>query len=170
MRWRSLNWIWVVSLVLLPVTGVAEVTQAVISVDGMSCPFCAFGVEKKLKTVNGTSEVAVDMKDGTATLVVQDGKSLEIGQIGQAVRTAGFTPGRLRITAIGAVKEVNDNLLLKVRNSPRSFRLVNVKPPLKQHLLDLAKSGAVASISGTVHEHLDDLPTMTPKTVLEVTP
>lgn len=170
MGWRTLNTALVVLLVLLPVTGVAEVTRAVVSVDGMSCPFCAFGVEKKLNTVDGTSEVTVDMKGGTATLVAKDGKSLEIGQIGQAVRTAGFTPGRLRITAIGVVKQENENLLLVVRNSSLTIYLLNLPLPLKQQLLALVKSGAVASLSGTVHEHVDDLPAMTTETVLEVTP
>lgn len=170
MGWRILNTAWVVLLILLPVTAAAEVTQAIVSVEGMSCPFCAFGVEKKLKTVNGAGEVTVNMKDGTATLVAKEDKSLDIGQISKAVRTAGFTPGLLRITAIGEVKEEKENLLLDVRNSPLIIHLVKLPPPFKQQLLVLAKSGAVASISGTVHEHVDDLPTMTPETVLEVAP
>ena len=170
MGWRTLRVVWVVLLVLLPMTTAAEVTQAVVTVEGMSCPFCAFGVEKKLKQVDGTDEVTVNMKDGTATLVAADGKSLDIDQINKAVKASGFTPGLLRITAIGAVKKEKENLLLDVRNSPLSIYLVNLKQPLKQHLLALAKSGAVVSVSGTVHEHVDDLPTMVPESILEVTP
>lgn len=170
MGWRTLSVVWVVLFLLLPVTATAEVTQAVVTVEGMSCPFCAFGVEKKLKQVEGTDEVTVNMKDGTATLVATEGKSLDIDQISKAVKASGFTAGLLRITVIGAVKEENENLLLDVRNSPLTIYLINLKPPFKQHLLDLVKSGAVASISGTVHEHVDDLPTMVPESILEITP
>ena len=39
--------------ILILLTGVAQarVSALTVAVDGMACPFCAFGVEKKLKTV-----------------------------------------------------------------------------------------------------------------------
>jgi hypothetical protein len=106
--------------------------------------------------------VTVNMKEGTATLVATGGKSLDIDQINKAVKASGFTAGLLRITVIGAVKEERENLLLDVRNSPLSIYLIKLKPPFKQHLLAMAKSGAVAIISGTMHEQVEDLPAMVP--------
>lgn len=170
MRWRMFNSLWILLLLLLPVAVAGEITRAVVSVDGMSCPFCAFGVEKKLKAVHGTAQVTVSMKGGTATLIAEDGKSLDIGQIGKAVRAAGFTPGLLRITAIGVVKEENENMLLEVRNSTLTLQLAKLQPQLKRHLLALMKSEAVVIISGTLGEPLTELPTMMAETVLEVTP
>lgn len=170
MGWQILKTLLVALLVLFPLAGAAEVTQAVISVDGMSCPFCAFGVEKRLKTVNGTDEVTVDMKKGTATLVAEEGKSLEIGQIGKAVKAAGFTPGLLRISVVGTVKKEHENLLLDVRNTILTLQLVKLSPQLKPQLSEMVNSGAVARLSGTLSEVQSDLPLMTPETVLEVTP
>ncbi len=170
MKWRRFNSLWILLLLLLPVAAAAEVTQAVIAVDGMSCPFCAFGVEKKLKTVSGTDKVAVSMREGTATLVAEAGKSLDIGQIGRSVRAAGFTPGLLRITVVGTVKEDNENLLLDVRHSTLSIQLVRLSPQLKQQLLDLVKSGAAVSLSGTLSEAQADRPRLRPETVMEVRP
>lgn len=170
MGWRMLSTVWVVLLVLLPVTGAAEVTRAVVTVEGMSCPFCAYGVEKKLKAVRGAREVAVDMKEGTATLVAEEGKSLDLGQIGKAVRASGFTPGPLKITAIGTVKDEEEGLLLDVRNSPQTFHLVNPEPSVEEHLRALAGTEKAVEISGVAHEHVDDLPTMMPETVMEVAP
>ncbi len=170
MGWRTLKTLLVALFVMLPLTGVAEVTQAVISVDGMSCPFCAFGVEKKLKTVNGTDEVVVDMKNGTATLVAEDGKSIDIAQIGKAVRAAGFTPGLLRISVVGTVKEDHENLLLDVRNSTLTLQLIKLSSQLKPYLLDLVISGTVASFSGTLSEVQSNLPLLTLETVKEIMP
>jgi mercuric ion binding protein len=170
MGWQTLKTLLVPLVVLFPLTGTAEVIQAVISVDGMSCPFCAFGVEKRLKTVNGTDEVAVDMKKGTATLVAEEGKSLEIGQIAKAVRSAGFTPGLLRISVVGTVKKDHESLLLDVRNTTLTLQLVELSPQLKPRLLDLANAGATVILTGTLSEVQSDLPTLTPETVLEVTP
>ncbi len=170
MGWRMLNTVWVVLLVLLPVAGVAEVTRAVVTVKGMSCPFCAFGVEKKLKLVDGVDEVTVEMKDGTATLVAEEGQSLDIGQIRKAVRASGFTPGPLRITAIGSVVKEQEGLLLDVRNSPQAFHLVNPEPSVEERLRALAETGKAVEISGVAHEHVDDLPSMILETVREVAP
>ena len=37
----------------------AEVLGAELEVSGMSCPFCAFGIEKKLRAVQGVRDVTV---------------------------------------------------------------------------------------------------------------
>lgn len=161
---------WLVLLVLLPMTATAEVTKAVISVDGMSCPFCAFGVEKKLRSVAGAERVEVTMKDGTATLIAEEGESIELGQIGPAVEAAGFTPGLLNVTAIGTVKKDNKNLLFDVRNSTLTIRLIKLSPQLKPTLLDLANSGTTVSLTGSLAEIQAELPTLTPAKVQEVTP
>jgi len=42
-----------------------QVRSATVEVKGMSCPFCAFGVEKRLGAVAGVDQVIVSMKGGT---------------------------------------------------------------------------------------------------------
>ncbi len=37
----------------------AQVTSLTVSVDGLACPFCAYGVEKKLKRVEGVKSIDV---------------------------------------------------------------------------------------------------------------
>jgi copper chaperone CopZ len=170
MKRRLLINFWVVLFALLPMTASAAVTRAIVSVDGMSCPFCAFGVEKKLKTVDGVSQVEVAMKDGSATLIAEQGKSIEVGQIGPAVEAAGFTPGVLEITATGTVKQAQEDFLLEVSNSDLSIALIDLTTPLKEQLRSLTISGAVANLSGTVQDYASDRPRMTPAAVQEVTP
>ena len=65
-RVSIIRWI-VASLALLlaiPVTSQAEILEATLQVNGMSCPFCAFGIEKKLRSVDGVQEVDVLLDEG----------------------------------------------------------------------------------------------------------
>lgn len=158
------------SLSILPAPGQAEVTRAVVAVEGMSCPFCAFGVEKRLKDVPGVAKVTVDMAGGTAALVAGEGKSLDLGRINPAVKAAGFTPGALKITAVGTVSsgEKGEGLLLRIRGTDQVFRLVNLPDFLRDRLQALARSGAAVEISGEAHKHVDGLPGLEPETIEEL--
>lgn len=65
--------------------------QSVLGVDGLACPFCAFGIEKHLKKVDGVTDVQVDIADSVVRVTLQDGKTLTEEQARQAVKEAGFT-------------------------------------------------------------------------------
>ena len=66
-----------------------------IRVDGLSCPFCAYGLEKKLKRLEGTEKVRIDIDQGVAEVTVAEGKTIEESQLRQAVLDAGFTPRKI---------------------------------------------------------------------------
>jgi len=77
---------------LTPVSAQEISTQsATIQVDGLSCPFCAYGLEKNLKKVNGVGSVKIDMKTGKATVSLKKGADVEDKTLRQAVKKAGFT-------------------------------------------------------------------------------
>ncbi|MFV2008131.1 MAG: heavy-metal-associated domain-containing protein, partial [Longimicrobiales bacterium] len=42
--------------------------QIEITILGMSCPFCAYGVEKKLKKLDGVADLEIVLETGLATL------------------------------------------------------------------------------------------------------
>ncbi|TAJ22569.1 MAG: copper chaperone [Rugosibacter sp.] len=60
-------------------------------VDGLSCPFCAYGIEKKLGAVNGVQGVETNIKDGTVIFIMKDGVTLDEAAAKQAVKEAGFS-------------------------------------------------------------------------------
>lgn len=66
--------------------------EIVIRVDGASCPFCAFGLEKKLGQIDGLAGVTMDLKGGKATVVLKKGAKVSEQALRQAVEEAGFTP------------------------------------------------------------------------------
>ncbi len=86
-------------LVALLVLGVlaapahAQETKGVytLQVDGLACPFCAYGIEKQLGATEGVESVETDIKSGTVTVTMQDGATLDEDTAGMAVKAAGFT-------------------------------------------------------------------------------
>lgn len=72
-----------------------EQTTVIVRVDGLSCPFCAFGLEKHLKNLEGAEEVTLFIKRGIAEIRLREGAVLPEDTIRQAVLDAGFTPRQI---------------------------------------------------------------------------
>ncbi len=66
--------------------------QIIVRVDGASCPFCAFGLEKRLGHLEGVAQVRMEMKDGKAIVILKKGAKVSEQALRQAVDEAGFTP------------------------------------------------------------------------------
>lgn len=62
-----------------------------VGVDGLACPFCAYGIEKQLQKLDGVKQVAVDIEKGQVLVTMADGKALDRSQVEQAVKKAGFS-------------------------------------------------------------------------------
>lgn len=65
--------------------------QYVLGVDGLACPFCAYGIEKRLNRVDGVTDVQVDVGESVVHVTLQEGKVLTEDRARQAVDEAGFT-------------------------------------------------------------------------------
>lgn len=63
-----------------------------LEVDGLSCPFCAYGLEKKLKKIPGASAIYINIKEGFATLKTPAKVKPTEEEINRVVKEAGFTP------------------------------------------------------------------------------
>jgi len=62
-----------------------------LEVKGLTCPFCAYGIEKSLRALPGVSEITTHIRDGVVELAAADGQSLTEEQVRKAVERAGFT-------------------------------------------------------------------------------
>ncbi|VAX31272.1 hypothetical protein MNBD_NITROSPIRAE01-442 [hydrothermal vent metagenome] len=62
-----------------------------IRVDGLSCPFCAYGLEKKLKRLENAGKIHIDIEKGIAHIQVAEGKKISEKSLKQAVEDAGFS-------------------------------------------------------------------------------
>ncbi len=66
--------------------------QVIVRVDGASCPFCAFGLEKRIGRLEGVRDVKMELKAGKAIVTLKEGATVSEDALRQAVKEAGFTP------------------------------------------------------------------------------
>lgn len=111
------------SLWVAPLSAQAQVVRAIASIDGLTCPFCAFSAEKQLKKVGGVQRITVDVDKGTATLVARSGQSIDVEQIPGAIKAAGFAAKGVRIVALGTVVSEGQGLRLQLQGQSRNLPL-----------------------------------------------
>jgi len=75
---------------------------------GMSCPFCAYGVEQKLKRLDGVEDLDVQLETGIATLRLADGADVSNETLVKAVKEAGFEVVAIRRTFESEYPDVTD--------------------------------------------------------------
>lgn len=69
----------------------AQESQYKLFVDGLACPFCAFGIEKQLRATEGVTDVETQIEEGAVVVTVEEGAMLSEERANQAVEDAGFT-------------------------------------------------------------------------------
>ncbi len=65
--------------------------QVEVRVDGVACPFCAFGLEKRIGHLEGVRDVKIEVKAGKAIVSLKEGATVSEAALRQAVKEAGFT-------------------------------------------------------------------------------
>lgn len=71
-------------------------------VDGLACPFCAYGVEKKIGDLTGVVKVEIDIVGGVVNVTLNDGASLSEEAAKGAVAEAGFTLRKFQVPGKGS--------------------------------------------------------------------
>lgn len=74
--------------------------QYQIQVDGLACPFCAYGIEKKLSLIEHVEDIRVDIAKGQIIVTMEDGTTLSETLAREQVRKSGFT-----LRSISEIKE-----------------------------------------------------------------
>jgi copper chaperone CopZ len=76
---------------LLPAAAFAAQTQYQLQVDGLACPFCAYGIEKELTKTDGVETIDIDINAGTVTVTMAEGAVMTKTLADRIVKDAGFT-------------------------------------------------------------------------------
>ncbi|MEE8380112.1 MAG: heavy-metal-associated domain-containing protein [Gammaproteobacteria bacterium] len=69
----------------------ASGTQYKLRVDGLACPFCAYGIEKKFTKTEGVESVDIDLQNGLVIVNTAEGKTFKKAKLKQIIHDAGFT-------------------------------------------------------------------------------
>ncbi len=149
--------------------GAAEVQGIELQVDGLTCPFCSLGLEKKLKRVKGVEGVQVHMKQGITEVQSKPEEAPDLAAIRKAVKEAGFTLRDFRLTVIGSIVREDDAWVLRSTGDETQFLLydaahadedvrdgtavVTIAATETQQLEEAVRTGAPMVIEGRVHEH-----------------
>ncbi len=85
----------------------AAVEHVSVRVDGLACPFCAYNIEKRVKTLEGVerdARIVTSIEHGIAKFPWKRLVEFSPEAVRKAIRQAGFTPRAISVTVTGPVK------------------------------------------------------------------
>ena len=71
--------------------GKKDIDQFEVTVAGLGCPFCAYGLEKKLKDFKGLKKLKINMETGDVSFSYPASKGLSLTDVEYKVDNAGYT-------------------------------------------------------------------------------
>ena len=144
------RWLAVAVAVWLMMGGVSQagMKQLVLRVDGLACPFCAYGLEKKLMALPGVTSYDADLREGKVFVGLEPSASVDMEQVQEAVKKGGFTLRSITLTASGTLTETADGWMLDV-NDADQFLLVSPER-LGPQLEDGVRQGQVVEVTGVL--------------------
>lgn len=87
----------------------AQLDQFVLRVEGLGCVFCAYGLDDKLKTIDGLQDLAIEVETGKVSFAVPTANHLTLDQAREKVVESGYTPKAGQVTrANGEVENQGD--------------------------------------------------------------
>lgn len=118
-----------------------------INVKGLACPFCAYGLEKRLKET-GADKVKIYIDKGMAQISYAEKKSLDLEQVKEAVKKGGFNPGSIEMIAKGALSQKDRRWIFELANSKDLF-LVKMDE-VSEKMIKEVKAGTTVRILAAV--------------------
>jgi len=158
--------LWLGLIGYVPSAG-ASFLSAELTVNGLTCPFCAFGIEKKLLDVPGVREVDVFLDEGRIALTFQPGSEATVNDLEQAVAKAGFELEALSLESSGEIQRGQG--LHLVSHPGMTFRLfetldgrqISLSEETLQHLYEIKlPTGAIVVVEGIVTDRDSSEPSL----------
>ncbi len=95
-----------VAVLIASTPALADNTQYQMRVDGLACPYCAYGIEKNLKKIDGVGKMEVDLNNGLVIVNVAEGVTLTDEQMSKLFTDSGFTFRSMLIVPADEQKEL----------------------------------------------------------------
>lgn len=148
----------------------AQVKEIKLGVDGLACPFCAYGLEKKLKTLEGLESLDISLKKGMAVIVFIEDNKVDLANIKTMVTDAGYTLRSMTIKASGIIQREEKYFLFNIKGNKNKLYIfdehtqqefkeehpvITLNVELKKKLEDFSKDKIPVTITGSIHSHSD---------------
>lgn len=148
----------------------AQIEELKLRVDGLACPFCAYGLEKKLKSLEGIESFNISLKKGTAELKFKEDNNVDFTRIKSMVKDAGYTLKGMEIIATGTIYKDEGNLLFNIKGNQNKLYIFEedeqkeskgehlimpINAELKKKLEGFFKNKTLVKITGSIHGHPD---------------
>ena len=132
--------------------------RVTVQVDGLTCPFCAYGLEKRIKEIPTVQQSIINLKKGTAELFPNEGQHIDIDEVKAAVKAGGFTPREVQVALAGQFIDWNGIPALSIisTNSEgkkiKTIYVLKENGQLKRLKASVKSSGQKVFISGKASE------------------
>lgn len=88
------------SVFLFPLTVLATELQVIdIDIEGMSCKFCAYSVQKKMTKLPYVNKAEVNIETKKAHIEITEGKIFNLEELKQKVIDSGFKPVKVTLSS-----------------------------------------------------------------------
>lgn len=94
-----------IALLAAPERAEAQLLEVRQTVFGMDCAPCAYGLEKRLKKIDGVTSARVSLNDGLATAALDGEAPTRLATIREAIRESGFAAQEAVVTARGTLRQ-----------------------------------------------------------------
>ncbi len=86
----------IVALSFMLLASAVKATTLVATVNGMVCAFCAQGIEKKLRALNSTQDVYVNLGQKVVAAQIKEGRSMDEAAFRALIVDAGYDVAALQ--------------------------------------------------------------------------
>ena len=83
--------ITILLLVAITISSNAQISKVSLQASGLTCSMCNLAVKKSLQKLPFVQDIKADVETATYTLTFKEGQKVELNDIQQAVKKAGFS-------------------------------------------------------------------------------
>lgn len=99
----------------------AQFLKADVQVSGLTCSMCQLATEKALKTLDFVSDIKPDLNKNVYVITFKKDKNVNLDQIRNKVKGAGFSVSKLVATVNFSNAKLNDNMQYKYLGNTYQF-------------------------------------------------
>lgn len=148
----------------------SQILEVTVTVEGLACPFCAYGIEKKLKRVEGVRSIDIDMNRGVVVLAAEKGRSVDIGQIPGAVKDSGFSSSQMKARVTGTARLEGEKFLLQYGGLDELLIVGDMNTDREKQFSEYIKSGKTVEVEGIIQEGPEGAWTLLPESLKGASP